>query len=67
LIIDLRIAGSAFGMIFLGVVADYTPIYISVPLGTGIAGLACLLLWGFSSGLALLIVFAIVFGFFGVG
>lgn len=54
-------------MVFLGFLADHLPIHYAVPIGTGGAALASLLLGGLSTGTPMLIVFAIAFGFFGVG
>lgn len=58
-------AVTALGNMLTGYVSDRVPTRVAVTLWTSIAGLACIVLWGFGTNAAILTAFAVLWGLTG--
>jgi len=67
LVVAMMNASSVAGLLILGYLSDRWPARVLIGVSCFGAALACLFLWGFATQLSMLLVFAGVFGFFGLG
>jgi len=67
LLVSMMNAASVAGLLMLGYMSDRWPTRLVVAISCFGTSLSCFLLWTFATYLSLLMVFAISFGFFGLG
>lgn len=65
--LSLCSASSVAGLLVLGYLSDRLSARLLIAISCFGASLACLFLWGFATQLGMLLAFAFVFGFFGLG